>query len=67
MDIINDGKVKIVAGTKMVHKDHGKGICSKVDYKSRQFRYLFKFEDETLKWMSDEDCAQMTLDTSIEE
>lgn len=48
---------KIVVGTTMKHKDFGMGVCKKIDYKSKEFRYFFKFEDGTQIWLSDEDCA----------
>lgn len=49
---------KIRVGTTMIHKQYGYGVCKKIDYKSKDFRYLFKFEDGTLIWLSDVTCAQ---------
>lgn len=52
MDINN---VKVDVGFAIKSKRHGNGKCTKVDPKTKAFRYLFKFEDGTLKWMSDKD------------
>lgn len=48
---------KIKVGDQMESKLHGLGECTKIDYKSKAFRYCFHFSDGTIKWMSDEDCA----------
>lgn len=52
---------KIHVGTTLNHKRYGVGECTKIDYKSKDFRYLFKFEDGTIAWLSDEDCAKESL------
>ena len=46
----------IRVGTTMMHKQHGHGVCKRIDHKSKAFRYFFEFDDGTLKWMSDIDC-----------
>ena len=56
MDIKNTTKkAKIYVGFGITSKKHGHGTCTKIDYQSKDFRYLFKFEDMTIKWMSDKD------------
>ena len=52
---------KIRVGTTMKHNIYGMGKCTKIDNKSKDFRYLFKFEDGTLVWMSDADCERMSV------
>ena len=52
-------KVKVYVGFGIVSKNHGHGKCTKIDYTSHDFRYLFKFEDDTIRWMSDENVADM--------
>lgn len=48
-------KTKVYVGFGIASKKHGHGTCTKIDYQSKDFRYLFKFEDATIKWMSDKD------------
>lgn len=50
----------VKVGTVLMHKELGMGVCTKVDLKSEDFRYCFKFEDGTVKWMSDDACAKMS-------
>lgn len=52
---------KIQVGTTMMHKDYGHGVCKRIDSKSKDFRYFFKFEDGTLIWMSDESVAKGSI------
>lgn len=52
---------KIVVGTTLEHKEFGLGKCTKIDYKSKDFRYLFKFEDGTIAWLSDADCEKVSV------
>lgn len=56
MDINNTTKkAKVRIGFRITSRNYGRGTCTKIDYQSKDFRYLFKFEDGTLKWMSDKD------------
>lgn len=48
----------IKVGTELMHKEFGHGVCTKIDPDSKDFRYLFKFDDETVKWMSADDVAK---------
>lgn len=50
----------IRVGDTLIHKNYGKGKCTKLDLKSKDFRYLFKFEDGTIAWLSDEDCKKVS-------
>lgn len=52
---------KIKVGTTLKHRDHGMGVCTKIDTESKDFRYLFKFDDDTIVWMSDKDCATYSV------
>lgn len=52
---------KISVGHTLESKDHGLGECIKIDRKSKAFRYLFRFSDGTLKWMSDSDCKEESV------
>lgn len=47
---------KISVGQTLESIEHGLGECIKIDHKSKDFRYLFRFNDGTLKWMSLHDC-----------
>ena len=51
---------KIRVGTTMMHKQYGIGKCTKIDPKSKDFHYLFKFEDGTISWLSNKDCAEVS-------
>lgn len=49
---------KIKVGTELMHKEFGHGVCTKIDPDSKDFRYLFKFDDKTVKWMSADDVTK---------
>lgn len=49
---------KIRVGERLESKEHGMGSCVNIDTNSKAFRYLFRFSDGTLKWMSDHDCEE---------
>lgn len=51
----------IGVGTALMHKDYGMGVCTKVDTKSKAFRYFFKFHDGSCAWLSDADCAKVSV------
>lgn len=46
-------KIKVYVGFGITSKYDGHGECVKIDYTSRDLRYLFKFENGAIKWMSD--------------
>lgn len=52
-------KIKVYVGFGIVSKYDGHGKCVKIDYTSHDHRYLFKFENDAIKWMSDEDVANV--------
>lgn len=45
-------EMKFKPGDQVVHPEYGKGLCVKVDPKSKFMRYFFKFEDATVAWFS---------------
>ena len=60
MGIKNESKkIKVYVGFTITSKHSGCGKCTKIDYTSKRFRYFFKFEDGTVKWMSDQDIDNM--------